>query len=100
MTDKTKFALVFDDGFAATCRAVSKLFEAHDLPAVFAVMVEPGDFAPGIGDWRQWNDLSRRGHLIHPHGFDHTHLTPLPHEEAVERVDRCLVEFQKRLNGF
>lgn len=98
----TQVHLVFDDGFVQSCRKVAALFEARGLSAVFAVMVEPGDFMPQIekGDWDFWRSLRERGHVIQPHGWDHSDLSTLPLEDALERVDRCLAAFANELPGF
>ena len=96
----TKIALVFDDGFAKSCKIIANLFEQYHLRAVFAVLAEPGGFLKGLGDWKLWNELAHGGHIIHPHGYDHTSLSKIPFESAVERLQRCFDTFQNRLPQF
>ena len=84
----TKIALVFDDGYAKSCVAVADLFERYRLRAVFAVLAEPAEFLPNLGDWPLWNELAGRGHLIHPHGYNHDSLPDMPFDDAVRSLGR------------
>ncbi|MCU0785776.1 MAG: polysaccharide deacetylase family protein [Verrucomicrobia bacterium] len=99
---RTCVAFVFDDGFTASCERVARIFEARGLAAVFAVLVNHDGFMPAFpkGDFGLWNELQARGHVIHPHGLDHTDLTKVPHTDAVARIDACLAAFGEKLNGF
>src|SRR3954463_16811010 len=97
---RTKVGIIFDDGIARSTLATAAIFEQYKLPAVFAVLADPSSFVPGCGDWTMWNDLQRRGHIIHPHGQTHAKLSDLPPAEAVDLVRRCLDSFSKHLEGF
>ena len=99
---RTRIGLVFDDGFRRSTLATAALFEEFQLPAVFAVIANPGDWASHIpkGDFAMWNELQQRGHIIQPHGFTHAKLDELPHEEAVDQLTRCLAMFEEKLDGF
>jgi peptidoglycan/xylan/chitin deacetylase (PgdA/CDA1 family) len=97
---KTKVGLIFDDGFAQSSLKTAEIFESFGLPAVLAVLADPSSFVPGCGDWGMWNELQRRGHIIHPHGQTHAKLSELPPEQAVHQVRRCLDSFAENLDGF
>jgi peptidoglycan/xylan/chitin deacetylase (PgdA/CDA1 family) len=99
---RAKVGLIFDDGFARSTLATAKLFEEFHLPAVFAVIAEPKDFAPTFikGDFAMWNELQSRGHIIQPHGYTHAKLTELPHQQAVAQIERCLATFSEKLDRF
>src|SRR5437870_1705489 len=77
---RTKVGIIFDDGFARSTLATAAIFEQYKLSAVFAVLADPSSFVPGCGDWTMWNDLPRRGHIIHPHGQTHAKLSDLPRQ--------------------
>ena len=99
---RTRVAFVFDDGFTASCERIARIFEARGLAAVFAVLVNHDGFMPAFpkGDFGLWNELQSRGHIIHPHGLDHTDLTKISHAAAVEKIDACLAAFGEKLHGF
>jgi peptidoglycan/xylan/chitin deacetylase (PgdA/CDA1 family) len=99
---RTRVALVFDDGFTASCNRVARIFEQRGLSAVFAVLVRHEDFMPAFakGGFALWNELQSRGHVIHPHGLDHSDLSAIPHEQAVAKVDACLRAFGEKLDRF
>jgi len=82
--------------------ATAGLFEEFRLPAVFAVIAEPKDFALNFvkGDFAMWNELQSRGHLVQPHGYTHAKLTDLPHERAIGELEMCLAAFGEKLDGF
>jgi hypothetical protein len=98
----TKVSFVFDDGFLSSCLKTAKIFESRGLRADFAVLVDPAGFTPDFpkGDFDLWNELQARGHAIYPHGYDHTDLSQIPHEEAVAKIDACLHVFEEKLSGF
>lgn len=99
---KVKFGLVFDDGFRDSSVRTAEIFERFGLRAVFAVLADPAGFAPSfpVGDFALWNELRRRGHVIHPHGLRHTNLTTVPMSQVADEVDRCLAAFSEKLDGF
>src|SRR4051812_42979992 len=94
---KTRIGIIFDDGFAKSTLTTAKLFEQYKLPAYFAVLAEPKDFSPNIvkGDFGLWNELQSRGHVVYPHGFTHTKLSEIPHQQAVDELKRCLDTFSE-----
>lgn len=98
----TQISLIFDDGFRASCIEVARLFEARKLRANFAVLAKPDTFMPDLekGDFSLWNELQARGHVIHPHGYDHTDLSKIPFRDAAEKIDACLSCFAEELQGF
>jgi len=98
----TKVGFVFDDGFRASCLEVARLFEARQLRANFAVLAEPDTFMPDPekGDFSLWNELQARGHVIHPHGYDHTDLSSIPFRDATAKIDACMSCFAEKLRGF
>jgi peptidoglycan/xylan/chitin deacetylase (PgdA/CDA1 family) len=96
----SKIAFVFDDGYAKSCCAVAALFERYAVSAVFGVLAEPWGRHPDRGDWSLWRDLAERGHIIHPHGFEHKSLALMTFEDAVVSLERCFEEFLKYLPNF
>jgi hypothetical protein len=99
---KTKVGIIFDDGFARSTLKTAEIFEQFQLPAVFAVLADPTGFVkgPGCGDWTMWNELQRRGHIIHPHGQTHVKLTDISPAAAIDSVSTCLQSFAEHLDGF
>jgi peptidoglycan/xylan/chitin deacetylase (PgdA/CDA1 family) len=97
---KTRVAIIFDDGFAKSSQATAAIFESFGLPAAFAVLAEPKDFAKGCGGFSLWNELQSRGHRVHPHGYAHTDLAVVPHKQAIAEIERCLDVFCEKLYGF
>jgi len=53
-----------------------------------------------FGDFGLWNALQARGHIIQPHGYDHSNLAKMPLAQAQENILRCLEVFQRSLDGF
>jgi peptidoglycan/xylan/chitin deacetylase (PgdA/CDA1 family) len=96
----TKIGIIFDDGFIKSTLATAKLFEEFKLPAVFAVIADPTNFVKGCGDFVLWNEMQSRGHIVQPHGYMHTNLSKIPHEQAVVEIDQCLATFGENLQGF
>ncbi|MEM7379681.1 MAG: polysaccharide deacetylase family protein [Bacteroidota bacterium] len=98
----TQVSLIFDDGFEKSCLRIAEIFENKRLSASFAVLVDSSDIYPGTpkGDFTLWNTLQERGHIIQPHGYDHTDLTKVPFETAKKKIDACLHHFSLSLSGF
>jgi len=92
--NQTHISFIFDE--------VAELFEARDLRATFAVLVDHDDFMVDFpkGNFEQWNQLQQRGHEIHPHGWDHSDLSKLPYLEATQKIDNCLEYFSEHLKDF
>jgi len=98
---RTKVGIVFDDGFIKSSLKTAELYEEFGIRAVFAVLADPTvNFVPGCGDWKLWNELQKRGHIIQPHGYTHANLRNVTHEEGVQLVDRALKSFEDNLEGF
>ena len=98
----TPLAFVFDDGFRRSSIRTAAIFARFGLRATFAVLADPVGFAPGIelGDFALWNELARRGHVVHPHGCRHLRLWEVDHTTAAAEVERCLALFAEKLDGF
>lgn len=98
----TNVCLVFDDGFAQSCSEIAKIFEARGLRASFAVLVDSSDIFPNLkkGDFDLWNEFQERGHIIDPHGYDHSDLSKIPFGDAKVKIDACLDYFTLHLQGF
>ena len=90
--------LSFDDGFRRSSLRTAQLFERHGLRAEFNVLAAPS--GGGIGDFGLWNELQARGHVIQPHGYNHTDKSKIPLAEAQGLIRRCLDVFGDRLAGF
>jgi len=90
--------LSFDDGFRHSSLKTAELYEKHGLRAEFNVLAAPT--GSGIGDFGLWNELQARGHVIQPHGYNHTDKSKLPLAEAQDLIRRCLDVFGERLAGF
>src|SRR5262245_6686618 len=101
-TNRTRVSIGFDDGFVDSSRKTAVLFESFGLRAVFSVIANTTNFAPNfvVGDFELWNELQSRGHIIHPHGWRHTNLSQVPHEQAIDELRRCLDRFGEKLKGF
>lgn len=98
----TQVCLVFDDGFKKSCKRIAQLFEERNINATFAVLVNHEGFMPKFpkGNFELWNELQDRGHIIHPHGYDHEDLTTIPFSDAKIKIDKCLEYFERNLRGF
>lgn len=107
--------LSFDDGFKKSSFLVAEIYESFGMRACFNVIAtgdRPG-FAPEGGDGKpdamaefprgsfdDWNVLQKRGHEVACHSYDHRNLTTLPLDEAKADIERCIEEFNLRLDGF
>src|SRR5436190_8443450 len=102
MPHRTKIAIVFDDGFAKSSIDTARIFEQYKLPAMFAVLAEPKDFATRFvkGDFKLWNELQSAGHKIHPHGYTHAKMPDLAYDAATREIDLCFSTFAEKLNNF
>jgi peptidoglycan/xylan/chitin deacetylase (PgdA/CDA1 family) len=87
--------LNFDDGFRVSSVKTADIFEKHGLRADFNVLAEPAR-----GDFGLWNELQARGHVIQPHGYNHTDKSRIPLAEAQGLICLCLDIFGERLAGF
>lgn len=106
--------LSWDDGFSQSMQKVAQIFERYGLRAEINVlatahekdarygenMAPDGAWGAPYGDFGLWNELQARGHVIQPHGLDHTNKALLPLPEAQARILRCLEIFSRELNGF
>ncbi|MFD2256910.1 polysaccharide deacetylase family protein [Luteolibacter algae] len=102
MLTKTLASLVFDDGFEKSCLKIARIFEERNLHTTFAVLANPCGFLDEFpkGNFTLWNELQKRGHSIHPHGYDHSDLTKITFAEACSKIDACLAYFEQHLSGF
>jgi len=93
----------WDDGFRASMLKVAALYEKYGLRAEINVLAAPrheGAGEPPFGDFGLWNELQARGHVIQPHGLDHSNKAELPLSAAQEKILRCLEIFSRELKGF
>ncbi len=104
----------WDDGFARSMLKLASIYEKLGLKAeinVLAIAHEqkerlPANMAPDAswgapyGDFGLWNELQARGHVIQPHGLDHTNKASIPLAAAQAKILRCLEIFTLKLNGF
>jgi peptidoglycan/xylan/chitin deacetylase (PgdA/CDA1 family) len=112
-SDREKVHLItlsFDDGFARSSIRTAEIYEKYGLSACINVIASghlnafrpPGQYIRDStkGDFGLWNELSRRGHEIMPHGYKHANLSQLPLAEAQDLVLRCLDYFSRELKDF
>lgn len=93
--------LSWDDGFSHSVAKIAEIYERCGLRAEFNVVVTFHQHDPQtFGDFNLWNELQARGHIIQPHGYDHSNLAEMPLAQAQENILRCLETFQQSLDGF
>jgi peptidoglycan/xylan/chitin deacetylase (PgdA/CDA1 family) len=93
--------LSFDDGFRDSTLKTVALYERYGLRAEFNVVATYGERNPtAFGDWALWNELQARGHVVQPHGYDHTDKSKVPLAQAQDSIRRCLDAFAENLPGF
>jgi peptidoglycan/xylan/chitin deacetylase (PgdA/CDA1 family) len=104
----------WDDGFARSMLKVAEIYEKFGLQAEINVMAAAhlkdsqlppkmatdGVWGAPYGDFVLWNELQSRGHVIQPHGLDHTNKAVVSLEMAMEKIKRCLDIFGEELEGF
>jgi peptidoglycan/xylan/chitin deacetylase (PgdA/CDA1 family) len=97
--DRHVVSFCFDDGYAASCRTVARLFEDRGLRAEFCVVTEGKGSADAfikagdIADFSLWRDLAARGHRISPHGDRHINLGMVSEDIARAEIDTGLRRF-------
>lgn len=91
--------LSWDDGFRRSTLQTAEILERYGLRAEFNVVAAPNN-AEACGDFELWNDLQARGHIIQPHGYNHTNKAAVPLSQAQDLITRCLGVFSERLEGF
>ena len=111
-TDKPSHLITFsfDDGFKKSFLEAARIHEQFGLSGCFNVIasahlpefVSPDDYIKKelMGDFDTWNELKARGHEVMLHSWAHNNLGRLPHEEAVELIDRCIDYFAEHQEGF
>ena len=93
--------LSWDDGFTRSVGKIAEIYERFGLRAEFNVVVTFHEYDPQtFGDFGLWNELQARGHIIQPHGYDHSNLAEMPLAQAQENILRCLDVFRQSLDGF
>lgn len=98
----------FDDGFERSSLRTAELFEQFGLSAEINVVArghlgEPKESWHARfpkGDFRLWNELQARGHVVQPHGLVHANKAELPLAEAQSLIVECLEVFGHELDGF
>jgi len=103
-------SISFDDGFKKSFLRTAELYEQHGFYGCFNVIASahlpsfksPDKWIGGspLGDFTLWNELKSRGHEVMPHGYKHTNLKHIPHQKAVDLIQRCLDFFSQNLLGF
>ena len=93
--------LSWDDGFTRSVAKIAEIYERYGLCAEFNVVVTFHEHdRQAFGDFGLWNELQARGHVIQPHGYDHSDLAEMLLAQAQENILRCLKVFRKSLDGF
>ena len=101
--------LSFDDGFKKSSIKTAEIYEKYGFSACLNIIAsghlktfKPDSAQKGfpMGDFGLWNELKKRGHEIHPHGYRHAALGQKPLNEAKDLVRRCLDMMSKELKGF
>lgn len=93
--------LSWDDGFTRSVTKIAEIYERHGLRAEFNVVVTFQEYDPQtFGDFGLWNVLQARGHIVQPHGYDHSNLAEMPLAQAQASILRCLEVFEHSLDAF
>ena len=91
----------FDDGFEKSTIKTAEIFESFGLRTEFNVIATAHLNKEKVhGDFSLWNELQSRGHIIQPHGYNHTDKTSVPFEQATGLIDTCLEYFNEHLRDF
>lgn len=96
----------WDDGFRRSTLHTAEIFEKFGLRAEFNIITDWTDNATRnptdtpFADWGVWAEMKQRGHIVHPHGTNHTNKAEVPLAEAQKLVLHCLDTFDKKLTGF
>jgi peptidoglycan/xylan/chitin deacetylase (PgdA/CDA1 family) len=89
-------ALTFDDGFASDLHAAAPLLAAHGRQATY--FLSPALVGrPGYLTWDEARELSRLGHEIGAHGWDHRNLDRLTETELRRDVRESRREIEARV---
>jgi peptidoglycan/xylan/chitin deacetylase (PgdA/CDA1 family) len=62
--------------------------------------ITASEWGAPYGNFKLWNELQARGHVIQPHGLDHTNKAEIPFAAAQAKILRCLEIFTRELKGF
>jgi endo-1,4-beta-xylanase len=83
--DEGEVALTFDDGPAdpETTRAILRTLEKYGVKAVFFQVGIHAESHPEIT-----REILLQGHSLGSHTWDHTNLTELPLDEAIDNIER------------
>ena len=101
----------FDDGIRASTIKTAQIYESFGLRAELnvtaafaafgdAVAVNPDDRGQDYADFMLLNELQERGHVIQPHGYNHTDRTKVTLSVAKDLVARYIEVFRDHLKGF
>jgi len=78
----------FDDGFEKSSLKTAEIFESFGLRAEFNVIATAHLKKEKVhGAFSLWNELQSRGHIIQPHGYNHTDKTSVPFEKATDLIN-------------
>lgn len=102
-------SISWDDGFKKSFHQTADIFEKYNLKACLNVIASahlPNYGSPNsyhsdkVGDFKDWNELKKRGHEIMPHSWAHQNLAKMPLGEAQKYIDKCLEYFSGHLDNF
>src|ERR1041385_72906 len=93
--------LSWDDGLLRSTLKTAEIFERYGLRAEFNVVAASSldQNESTTGDFGLWNELQARGHVIQPHGYNHTNKASVPFAQAHDLIVRCLERFAAELSG-
>lgn len=94
----------FDDGFLDSTTKTAAIFENFSLRAEFNVVAsfsfKDDHTTNNHAKFDFLNELQSRGHIIQPHGYNHTDKTKVAFNEATDLIDKCIDIFSENLDGF
>jgi hypothetical protein len=94
--------LSWDDGIRESSIKTAAIYEKFGLRAEFNVVATNALAATSSpsGDFGLWNELQARGHVVQPHGLNHTNKAAVPFAEAKDLILKCLDIFSEKFDGF
>lgn len=94
----------FDDGFLDSTTKTAAIYERYGLQAEFNVVasssLKSDHTNSNHAKFDFLNELQSRGHIIQPHGYNHTDKTKVAINEAADLIDKCIEIFSENLDGF
>jgi peptidoglycan/xylan/chitin deacetylase (PgdA/CDA1 family) len=105
----------FDDGYDKSSLKTAAIFESFGLQCEFSVVATAHLMKKGSPEYEKallsagsenhppfdfWNEMQRRGHVVQPHGYNHTNKVWCGLPTAKRLVLDCIAFFKSNLNGF